>query len=147
MTLENMISSIGNSVQTAHNTIKMSSVAEFFEGFFNMEKTDNNSQNEAVYEPRTLKIVLPAGPDGESEKTLVVPIAALVQHSSMNIDYVKINLNVSVTDESDSSLQVSSQPLKAPNSKDLSGEMEIMFKCNNSPEGIARIETYMNNIL
>ncbi len=147
MTIEDMIGSIGGSVQAAHNMIKLGSVASFFENFFEEQNLDGNSAAETVYKPKTLKISMPSGENGEAEKIFIAPVAALVQHGSMNIDYVKLNLNVSVTDESGDSLKVSSQPLKDSNSSDLSGEMEIMFKCGDSPEGVARIETYMNSIL
>lgn len=148
MTIESMIGSIGASVQAAHSMIEKGAVSEFFDAFFEKQEESGELQSkDAVYKPKTLKIVMPSASDTESGKTLTAPVAALVKHNNMNIDYVKINLNIGITDEKGDRLQVSSQPRKDAKADDLSGEMEIMFKCKDAPEGISRIETQMNNIL
>lgn len=148
MTIEDMIGAIGTSVQTAHKAIQLHSLSEFFDCFFEKKESNETAKNgEAVYKPKTLQISFPAGEEEKQAKTVTVPVAALVQHNNMDMDYVKIKLNVNITNESEDNLQVSSQPVKDSNVNGVSGEMEIMFKCNDTPEGVARIANRLHSLL
>lgn len=147
MRIENLIHSVGNAVQESHKMIELNSIENFFNHYFDEVKNENS--NTVTYKPKTVEIMVPGKDDS---KSILAPVAALVQHNHMNIDYVKINLNINVTDEKEDKLEVTAENAQSNNSNTdedrcNTGEIEIMFKCKDSPEGIARIETHLNSIL
>ena len=78
---------------------------------------------ETVYVPRTITVSYPT-PNGE---TLIrSPLAALMSHGVMNMEYVKVTL-----------------PLPE-NEAGGGGEMELHFRLREPLEGMARIETELN---
>lgn len=147
MKIENLINAVGAAVQDAHNMIELNYLGRFFEDYFEREETQHENASKITYKPKTIEISIS---DSGGSKTISAPLAALVQHTNMNIDYVKINLDINVTDEDENGLQVALQAPKEKtegNNNAQSGQLELMFKNRSTPEGIARIETYLNNIL
>lgn len=146
MKIENLINSVGQAIQDSYKTIELNSVSNFFNNYFD-EVEDVNS-NDVIYKPKTIEIKIPSSDDS---KVILAPIATLVKHNHMNIKYVKVNLNINVTDEKEDEIEITSQHPKEKNSdtenKDNAGGIEIMFKCQDSPEGVSRIETHLNSIL
>lgn len=146
MDIRDLIHSIGGAVQETQRNLEQRYLGHFFENYF--EEVGSDKLDKVIYRPKTVEIRL-----GESEEDRVIsaPIAALVANSNMNVDYVKVNLNINVTDEQANVLSVTAQPLDGTDDNDderrRSGEIELMFKCRNSPEGVARIETYLDGTI
>lgn len=147
MRIENLINSVGNAVQESYKMIELNSVQNFFNHFF--DEVQNDNSNKVTYKPKTVEIMVPGEDDS---KSILAPVAVLVQHNHMNIDYVKVNMNINVTDEKEDRLEVTAQNAQCNSSNtdednSSTGEIEIMFKCKESPEGVSRIETHLNSIL
>ena len=150
MKIEHLVETLGNAIQESHRNVELNSVNNFFNNYF--EQVESNNFEQDMYKPKLIKIIFPTDDNNQNkEKIIVTPVASLVQHNNMNIDYVKLNLNINVLDEDEDGLDVSSQNLKdnsnAKENTDKSGEMEIMFKCSGTPEGISRIETHLNSLI
>lgn len=147
MKIENLLQTIGIAVQEAHKAIEYNSVNQFFGNYF--DKTEKNG-GDITYTPKIVEVEIPAsGPRGNS-KVLYTPIAALVQHKNLNLDCVKLNLNIDVSEETDGGLQVSAQGANSVQDNTESkrfGTLEITLKCSDTAEGIARIETKLHEML
>ncbi len=142
MEIEHLIKTLSRAVQQSHTIAEVSAMNSFLDRYFDVK----NSGESETYVPKTIRIELPHDEDEEG-KVILAPTAALVKHNNMNIDYVKLNLNIGVEDETDNGLCVTSQNLGDKNEQKKDGELEIMFKCTDKPEGIARVETNLNGIL
>ena len=148
MKIEDLIHSIGSAIQESHKLIELNCVNHFFENFFDDVKNKNSEK--IIYNPKTVEIMLPIQPDKDEAKVLSAPVAALVHHNHMNIDYVKVNLDINVTNEKENKIEVTSQQINnndTNSEKNNTGSVEILFKRHDSPEGISRIETHLNSIL
>lgn len=146
MRIEELIHSIGGAVQETQKNMEQRYLGHFFSNYF--EEEVSNDAGKITYRPKTVEIRLG---ESDGDRVISAPIAALVANSNMNVDYVKVNLNINVTDEQENVMSVTAQPLDGTDNTDdkrrRSGEIELMFKCRNSPEGVARIETYLNGTL
>lgn len=119
MDTKELISAVGGAMQEAYELLERRSLDGCLAGCFDVEERDG----ETVYVPRTITISYPT-PNGE---TLIrSPLAALMSHGVMNMEYVKVTL-----------------PLPE-NEAVGGGEMELHFRLRESTEGIARIETELN---
>lgn len=148
MKMEDLIHSIGMAIHESHKLIELNCVNHFFDKFFEEVKTENSEK--IVYNPKTVEIMLPLQSDKDEKKVISAPVAALVHHSHMNIDYVKVNLDINVTNESENEIEVTSNHINKNDTnseKNNTGSVEILFKRHESPEGISRIETHLNSIL
>lgn len=142
MKIEQLITSINNAIQQTHNFGELNSIDNFLSRYFEIKK-DNGDK---TYIPKTVNIELPSD-DTSTGKIILTPMATLVHHNSINIDYVKLNLNINVEEESSDGLQVTSQNTNNSTIEGKTGALEIVFRCSNTPEGIARVETQLNNII
>ena len=146
MKIDHLLQVIGTSVQEAHKAIEYYSVNYFFENYF--DKTEGG-EGSVAYTPKLVEIHIPSSGSGSS-KVVYAPVAGLVQHRNLNIDYIKLNLNIDVTEESDGSLQVSAQGFQSQKDDSNSahaGMLEISLKCSDTSEGIARIETLLDGMI
>lgn len=144
MKVENLVTSIGAAVQDAHRIIEQKYISNFFDHYFIEDKDEITDKY--TYKPKTVEILLS---DSQEQKVISAPIAALAQHTNMNLEYIKLNLNISVINETEDEIEITSQAAVDKSTGDSTkyGELELMFKCQNAPEGISRIETYLNGIL
>lgn len=145
MKIEDLLQTIGIAVQEAHKAIEYNSVGQFFGNYFN--KTEKNGGN-ITYTPKIVEVEIPDA--GGKSKVLYTPIAALVQHKNLNLDCVKLNLNIDVSEENNGGLQVSAQGANSAQDNAESkqaGTLEITLKCSDTAEGIARIETNLHEML
>lgn len=148
MKIENLIGSLSAAIQQSYKICEMNSLNMFLTQYF-----EESNSLEDTYAPKTIKIALPTASAEENdidEKVVLAPVAALVKHNNMNIDYVKLNINVSVSEEKDNQLNVKTEKNSYDGDSaenDKTGELEIMFKRSDASEGIARVETYLNGML
>lgn len=147
MKIENLLQTIGVAVQEAHKSIEYNSVNQFFGNYF--DKTEKNGGN-ITYTPKIVEVEIPSPHSDADAKVLYTPIAALVQHKNLNLDCVKLNLNIDVAEETDGGLQISAQGANSTQDSTESkrvGMLEITLKCSDAAEGIARIETKLHEML
>ncbi len=144
MEIEELIMSVNKAVQQTYSLGELNAMYGFLNGFFEMKE----GQTDKTYMPKTISIALPSS-DPDKKKLILMPAAALVHHNTMNIDYVKLNLNIKVEEENTDGLQITSQNINADANANegKTGELEIMFRCTDTPEGIARIETQLNSVI
>lgn len=147
MRIEALLNSLGTAAQEAYGDIEAQNLMQFLENYF--ERSVNGS-GDVTYTPKLIQVEIPSIEPGKGDKQLSVPLAALVHHNKLNLENVKIKLNIGVTEEANGGLQVS--PQGAPAQDDdagskQSGTIEINFKCADTSEGISRIETHLNGML
>lgn len=118
MTTGELISAVGSAMQEAYEQLERRSLESCLTGCFELRDDSGGP----VYVPRTITLSYP-GPNGE--ELIRSPLAALMSHGVMNMEYVKVTL-----------------PL--PEGETGGGELELHFRLRESPEGVARIETELN---
>ena len=118
MTTGELISAVGSAMQEAYEQLERRSLESCLTGCFELRDDSGGP----VYVPRTITLSYP-GPNGE--ELIRSPLAALMGHGVMNMEYVKVTL-----------------PL--PEGETGGGELELHFRLRESPEGVARIETELN---
>lgn len=118
MTTGELISAVGSAMQEAYEQLERRSLESCLTGCFELRDDSGGP----VYVPRTITMSYP-GPNGE--ELIRSPLAALMGHGVMNMEYVKVTL-----------------PL--PEGETGGGELELHFRLRESPEGVARIETELN---
>jgi len=145
MKMENLVTGIGASVQQAYKLLEWGSMQDYLQNYFAEQAVAANdaadTAADVMYQPRTVTVCLP------DKRQLKVPLLVLANHGSMNIDYVKLKMNVKVTGEDKNNIQVTSAA--APESENAAdtGELEMLFKVREPTEGLARIETNLNGML
>ena len=168
MKIDQLLRTLGVAIQEAHEAIEGHTVNQFLEHYFDrtvrrdgcidQEKDDtvqekgsiDGQEYKEVYTPKMIEVVIPSEGGNVPGKVLYTPVATLVQHRHLNLDNVKLNLNISVLEESEDNLQVAAQGGNTQNDGSRehdAGMLEITFKCSDTTEGIARIETQLNGML
>lgn len=135
MDIKELIDSVGAAVHDAHKAIAQSSADFYFSNYF---ERDNESN---AFTPKMVEIKIPS-PEGE--RVITAPMATLINQGCLNIDSLKLNLNIEVLDQGQG---FSVSPAGAENSGSKTGEIEIMFKCSGTSEGASRVETHLNSLL
>ena len=122
MDTKELISAVGGAMQEAYELLERRSLDGCIAACFDAEERGG----ETVYVPRTITVSYPT-PNGE---TLIrSPLAALMSHGVMNMEYVKEYVKVT---------------LPLPENEAGGGEMELHFRLREPSEGMARIETELN---
>lgn len=118
MTTGELISAVGGAMQEAYEQLERRSLESCLSGCFELRDDSGGP----VYVPRTITLSYP-GPNGE--ELIRSPLAALMGHGVMNMEYVKVAL-----------------PL--PEGETGGGELELHFRLREPSEGMARVETELN---
>lgn len=140
MEVEKLLHSLGTAVQEAHNAIADKSAESFFAQHF--EAPDSNGDT-TVYRPKMIKILIPdAHDEGGEQKVLCVPTAVLVPHRNLGLDEVRVNLDIGINEND-------GRVCSAVNDSNTehTGSLEIVFKCTDTAEGLARVETQLNGMI
>ena len=141
MKIEELIQSLGTAIQEAHNAISDKSVSRFFTQHFESSQSGTDS---IIYRPKMIEIAFPGESDGSSSKVMYVPTAVLSSHKELALDEVKINLDIDISEQEDGEVNAL---VKGSNNTDHTGTLEIVFKCTDEAEGLARIETHLNGMI
>lgn len=118
MTTGELISAVGGAMQEAYEQLERRSLESCLSCCFELRDDSEGP----VYVPRTITLSYP-GPNGE--ELIRSPLAALMGHGVMNMEYVKVTL-----------------PL--PEGETGGGELELHFRLREPSEGMARVETELN---
>lgn len=142
VSLSELISSIGNSVQDARYALERSAVELYFQGGYQVLE-------DQTYLPLVKTVRLPKAPYAGAEwKTLEVPITALYAHNTMALSKVDINLHLKPYDDEGKLLYD-----VAPNHPDDETEhieyadLSLSFSLNDPPEGMARLNQECTKLL
>ena len=77
-----------------------------------------------------------------------MPLGTLAHHNALGLDSVRIKLGAAAAvDEEEKLLLDFSPPGRASGEPPLLTEMELCFRCDDPPEGTARVTTEMNKSL
>lgn len=136
MDIRQLLDTVGAAVQDAHKAIAQNSADFYLNNFF--EQDGENDE----YIPKTVKIKL-SSPEGD--RVVTAPLATLINQDSLNIDSLKLNLNIEMLEQGENNFCVS--PVGAGGGGEKAGEIEILFKCTGTSEGAARVETHLNSLL
>lgn len=136
MDIRQLLDTVGAAVQDAHKAIAQNSADFYLNNFF---EQDGESDE---YIPKTVKIKL-TSPEGN--RVVTAPLATLINQGSLNIDSLKLNLNIEMSEQGENNFCVS--PVGASANGEKAGELEILFKCTSTSEGAARVETHLNSLL
>lgn len=131
--LSQIISSIGESVQSARYALEERAVALYFSGGF-------EERGECLI-PITKKISLPIAVDGQSErKDMDVPLTALFSHKTMSLNKVDVSLRLRPCgQDGELFFKISGD---ASNKEANSGQyvdLSLSFNLDDTPEGMARL--------
>ncbi|NJD04184.1 MAG: DUF2589 domain-containing protein [Ruminiclostridium sp.] len=145
MELEAFIKTIGSSIQQARKAIEYNSVCSFFNQYFSSE-TIEDSNGEKKWVPK-IENVSVSRPDGKKIK-MTVPVMALVNHSTMELDQVKIKVKIKVsTDQNSEKINVDVEGIENDQGGGAQNELEFTFNRNVASEGISRINQQAINII
>lgn len=147
MEIGDFIASIGQSISDAQQTLEQQSVSNFFDYFDGHSTESNGEQN--VLQPKTETLILPSAGDVSKTEPVQVPIAALMHHSHIRLESVKVKMKMNLSPDRNNDIRVD---LTAPQTQDLpaegSGEvtacsdqdeLELVFQVSDPSEGIARV--------
>lgn len=141
MKIEELIHSLGIAVQEAHNAISDKSVNRFFTQHFDFSQSGTDN---VIYRPKMIEISLPCEGEESSSKVIYVPTAVLSSQKELALDEVKINLDIDISEEEAGEVNAL---VKGSNNANHTGTLEIVFKCTDEAEGLARIETQLNGMI
>lgn len=136
MDIKQLLNTIGAAVQDAHKAIAQNSADFYLTNYFEQDSESN------AYTPKTVEIRIPSS---QGERVITAPLATLVNQGCLNIESLKLNLNIEMLDQGEKGFCVS--PSGAASNGSKAGEIEILFKCSGTSEGAARVETHLNSLL
>ena len=139
MNINELLNNIGTAVQEAHKAIEQNSADFFLERYFERNEEDKSVSS---YTPKMIQIKIP-DPDGE--RTICAPMATLVNHGCLNIDSIKLNLNIDMLEQGENDFAIS--PAKGGGDEGKVGKLEIVFKYSDTAEGVSRVDTHLNSLL
>lgn len=144
--LETLLTSIATSVQMSQDAIQLNAYKNFLK-FFSPEP-ENDGQDEKKQNPTQTHVPVTQYfniPDSPDNTSVAVPAVALVNHSSLVLDNVKVVLNVSGVSNGQQ-FMVSTEPLNdTPETEH--HQITLEFKQKEPSEGISRILTAYNQFL
>lgn len=143
MDIQELLHGIGVSVQNAHAAIEEHTTRDFINHYFEAVQSGESIDS---FAPKMIKIELPKC-NGMEAKTVYAPLASLVPHTSLHMDSVRVKLNMKVLSDAADRFEVSTSDADPVTDNSQAGELEITYKCTDSPEGMARIDTQLSNLL
>ena len=143
MDIQELLHSIGVSVQNAHAAIEEHTTRDFINHYFEAVQNDGSIDS---FAPKMIKIELPKC-NGMEAKTVYAPLASLVPHTSLHMDSFRVKLNMKVLSDAAGRFEVNTFDANTIADNSQAGELEITYKCTDTPEGIARIDTQLSNLL
>lgn len=139
VTFQDLITSIGVSVQEAGRAIEDAAMELYFQGY------EKGGADQPVYTPIQRRIRLPLGT--ASGKILEVPVTALYHHNVMELDNVTVKLRFSPCGVSQNGekkdLLLDVRPSENGEHPELPySEISLSFQSSPAPEGMARVNEH-----
>lgn len=138
-TLEELITSVGASVQAACHAVDLQAAQLFYSGF-----TAPEDGNETVRHPVSWDLLLPSSSaPGGPERMVRVPVAALMNHRPLLLHSVDIRIPLSPCEQNGAPVYELAPGEGAPQG----GELSLHFIQGDTPEGMARTVQAATQIL
>lgn len=137
--LEELITSVGTSVQAACHAVDLQAAQLFYSGF-----TAPEDGNETLRRPVSWDLLLPStSSPGGPEKMVRVPVAALMSHRPLLLHSVDIRIPLSPCEQDG----VPAYDLASREGTPQCGELSLHFVQGDTPEGMARTVQAATQIL
>lgn len=140
MDFKELSSTIGYAMQDAYNNIELHNIHSYLEHFFKQTDSELNPDSSELT-PVEIKLSL-------NDRQIAVPLAALTHNFALNLDEIKVKLNIETTPDLQ---QVNATSWPGINNKQeeptQTGQIEFTFKREDSPEGIARIKQELHKFI
>ena len=141
--MDDLISAVGSCVQRAQAAIEQAAVDQYMEYFEQpvlSRGMPDEDEPDGMLKPRTLDVALP-GEEGE-DRTVQVPLVALVNHNTLRLDQVKVKMNIIPTTLGQGQVEIEAAP---PGKEGHS--VELVFQADGVNEAVARISSAANQML
>ena len=135
LSLSQIISSVGTSVQKASHTLERTAVELYFQSGY--EQQSDNKVRLALTET----LSLPSNPGSDAErKMLEVPLTALYSHNTMTLSKVDVSMRVKPYEKSGEIFYSigPNNPKDNPEDNEYT-ELSLSFEMSEPPEGVARM--------
>lgn len=138
-TLEELITSVGTSVQAACHAVDLQAAQLFYSSF-----TAPEDGNQTVRHLVSWDLLLPSSSaPGSPEKRVRVPVAALMSHRPLLLHSVDIRIPLSPCEQNDAP----AYELASGDGNPQGGELSLHFVQGDTPEGMARTVQAATQIL
>ena len=126
-----LVTALGQAVSEAQRAVAAHAIGNYL-AYFRRGPADQDGG--AGYTPNTTSILFPPSTGGEEGARVAVPLVTLAHHNAVGLDSVRIKLCAAAAG-------------RASGEPPLLTEMELCFRCDDPPEGTARVTTEMNKSL
>ena len=139
--LLSLLSAIGGAIKDAQRTLETVHLEHYLQHF--EQKEDDAGP---FLQPKTIRLAVPQ-PNGEN-RMMEVPLVALVRHHALSLEQVTVRLAVGAdVDKGTGRIRATLGPAPKPPPEDADGkaapqsrqEIELVFKRDDTPEGLARL--------
>ena len=139
--LNNLVGGIGNSIREALHSLDAYNLHSFMQHF---DSAPGEAGQADTVQPKTIALPMPT-PSGKHE-TRHVPVVALLNHSSLQLQEIRIKLRVTLSSQEENKpLMAEVAPLKPQagdeDTQPNTAEIELYFKRGDPPEGVSRVLT------
>lgn len=135
--LSKLMEDIGNSVQNANAAIERYAAEVYLAQGYAKMKADEQNMTGKTYEPITYKLNLTTA---GGKKKIEVPVTALMQHSSLQLEQVNVKLRFSIEEGDGEEVRVRVNAPGEEKDSELISELSMQFRTAPPAEGVARIE-------
>lgn len=136
-----LLTAVGSAVKEAQLELETSHLGHYLRHFEQVE-----DENGPVLKPKMVRIEVPQ--PGGGVKLLSVPVVALVRHHALSLEQVTVRLAVTPAIDAETGhiraalAPQAKLPTDAPDAQDAKPprqEIELVFKRDDTPEGLARL--------
>lgn len=144
--LSRLITATGQAISEAQRAVAAHAIENYFTYF---QKTGNADTGIYAYTPNTADILIPPVNGSGAPARVTVPLVTMAHHNAMGLSDVRIKLSGAAVVDADEKMLLDLTPSTPDGAADAAPrtELELCFRCEEPPEGTARVNTEMNKLL
>lgn len=144
--LSRLITATGQAISEAQRAVAAHAIENYFTYF---QKTGSAENGMQAYTPNTADILIPPVDGSGAPACVSVPLVTMAHHNAMGLRDVRIKLSGAATVDADEKVLLDLTPSTPDGTADAAHrtELELCFRCDEPPEGAARVNTEMNKLL
>lgn len=144
--LSRLIAATGQAISEAQRAVAAHAIQNYFTYF---EKTGSAADGTQAYTPNTADILIPPVDGSGAPARVTVPLVTMAHHNAMGLCDVRIKLNGAAAVDADEKVLLDLTPSAPDGAADAAPrtELELCFRCEEPPEGAARVNTELNKLL
>lgn len=144
--LSRLITATGQAISEAQRAVAAHAIENYFTYF---QKTGSAENGMQTYTPNTTDILIPPVDGSGAPSCVSVPLVTMAHHNAMGLRDVRIKLSGTAAVDADEKVLLDLTPSTPDGAADTvhHTELELCFRCDEPPEGAARINTEMNKLL